>query len=75
MSNYQRDRLKLERRFVMFGNKKLKLQIEELQKELNIKREFFSYNEAKIKDDFNVLNEVLELKTSHYEDAVFIYKR
>ena len=59
----------------MLKNKKMKLQIEELQKELNDKKMIFSYNETKIKDDFNVLNEILELKISHYEDVTFIYNR
>jgi hypothetical protein len=59
----------------MFKNKKLKLQIEELQKQLNDKKDVFSYNETKIKDDFNVLNEILDLKTSHYEDVLFVYNR
>lgn len=57
----------------MFG--KMKLKVEELQNELNNKKEIFNYNEIKIKDDFNVLNEVLDLKISHYEDVVFIYNR
>jgi hypothetical protein len=59
----------------MFGNKKLKLQIENLQKELNSKKEIFNYNEIKIKDDFNVLNEVLDLKISNYEEVMFVYNR
>lgn len=59
----------------MLKNKKMKLQIEELKKELEDKKMIFNYNETKIKDDFNVLNEILELKISHYEDVTFIYNR
>lgn len=55
--------------------KKLNLEIEELKKELAKNKVIFSYNSAKIEDDFNVLNQVLELKVSNYENVVFVFNR
>lgn len=56
-------------------NKKLKERIKELESQLAIKSVLSNYNETKIQDDFLVLNQVLDLKTSHYENVVFIYNR
>ena len=59
----------------MFKTKKLNLEIEELKKELAKNKVIYGYNTAKIEDDFNVLNQILELKTLNYENIIFVFNR
>jgi hypothetical protein len=46
-----------------------------LQQELSKYKVRFDYNSTKIEDDFNVLNQILDLKLSHYQNIIFVYNR
>ncbi len=59
----------------MFKKRKLMSEIESLKLELSKNKIIFNYNSSKIEDDFNVLNQILDLKISHYENVVFLYNR
>lgn len=50
-------------------------EIDELKKELAKTKVVYNYNTGKIEDDFNVLNQILNLKTSHYENIIFVFNR
>lgn len=83
MSISERDRLDLEeskltrkeKRNLKKENNELRKRVNSLQNDLesiNIERDF---SEARISDDFLVLNNVLGLKTEYYKKVVFEYNR
>lgn len=57
------------------SKKQMKSEIELLKTELEKKKVVFNYNANKIEDDFHVLNQMLDLKISHYENVIFVYNR
>jgi hypothetical protein len=81
MSNFKRNRLKLRgqnmfrSKELSLENKKLKNELDRVKEELAKNKITFNYNTTKIEDDFNVLNQIIDLKMSHYKDIVFVYNR
>jgi len=59
----------------MLKTKKLNLEIEELKRELSKNKVIYNYNMNKLEDDFNVLNQILDLKTQNYENVIFVFNR